>query len=145
MEMRRATTSAPRAACMHPPPMTRPRMYPMAPVKTSAPAISSTVLRSFRAICSRKGLELNLDRTAGGFLDLEELPRREMTHPRDDARGKRLDLRVQRGHLVVVELTGVGDLRLGAGELLLQREEVLVRLQVWVVLGHGQQLAQGPA
>ena len=45
-------------------------------------------------------------------------------------------------HLVVVELPGVRDLRLGAGELLLQREEVLVRLQVGVVLGDGDQPPQ---
>src|SRR5438445_10498671 len=145
MEMTRATTSAPTAACVLPAPMTRPKMYPTAPVNTSAPAMSSTVLRSFRAICSRKGLELDLDGTAGGLLDLEELPRREMTHPGDDAGGKRLDLRVQRGHLVVVELPGVGDLRLGPGQLLLQRQEVLVRFQVRIVLGHRQELAKRPA
>ena len=45
-------------------------------------------------------------------------------------------------HLVVVELTGVRDLRLGADELLLQREEVLVRLEVRIVLHDGQQLAE---
>src|SRR5438270_3801694 len=32
-----------------------------------------------------KKKELNHDRTAGRFLALKELPRREMTHPRDDA------------------------------------------------------------
>ncbi len=44
--------------------------------------------------------------------------------------------------LVVVELAGVGDLRLGAGELFLQREEVLVGLEVGIVLDDRHQLAE---
>ncbi len=48
-------------------------------------------------------------------------------------------MRVQQRHLVVVELPRVGDLRLGADQLLLQREEVLVRLEVGVALGDRDQ------
>ena len=45
-------------------------------------------------------------------------------------------------HAVVVELAGVGDATLGAGQLLLQRQEVLVGLQVGVGLAQGEHLAQ---
>ena len=60
----------------------------------------------------------------------------------EHARRERLDRRVQQPDLVVVVLPRVGDLRLGAGQLLLQRQEVRVGLQVRVVLGDGEQLAE---
>ena len=75
-------------------------------------------------------------------LDVEELARRVVERLGQDARRERLDRRVQEPDLVVVVLPRVGDLRLGAGELLLQRQEVRVGLQVGVVLGDGEQLAE---
>ena len=43
----------------------------------------------------------------------------------------------------VVVLAAEADLVLGGGQLLLQLQDVLVRLQVGVVLDQGEQLAQG--
>ena len=48
-------------------------------------------------------------------------------------------------HAVVVELPRVGDPVLGRGELLLQVQEVLVRLEVRVRLGHREQALQRTA
>ena len=85
--------------------------------------------------------ELDLDRPADRVLDVEELRvSRTRRSSRRRSRGTTWIARVQQHHLVVVELPRVGDLRLGAGELLLQGQEVLVRLQVGVVLGDGEQL-----
>src|SRR6266571_4170029 len=100
--------------------------------------ISRTVRRLLRAICSYNGalaLELDRDRPGGRLVDLEEMPRLELAGTRDEVRRERLDPRVQLGALVVVELAGVRDLRLGRRQLLLQRQEVLVGLQLRVVLG----------
>jgi len=58
-------------------------------------------------------------------------------HPRD-----RLGQLVQRRDRVVVVLAGEGDLVLGLGQLLLQVEEVRVRLEVRVGLGDGVDLDQ---
>ena len=52
------------------------------------------------------------------------------------------DLVVVLHHAVVVELPRVRDAVLGGGELLLQRQEVLVRLQVGVRLGEREQRLQ---
>ena len=76
------------------------------------------------------------------FLDGEERPRFEVPDPRNHTRRELLDQRVQTRHLVVVELPGVSDLRLGAGQFLLQRQEVLVGLEIGVVLGYGDQVTE---
>ena len=60
-----------------------------------------------------------------------------------DVARHRLDGRVQRLHRGVEELPGVGDLVLGAHQLGLQLQEVLVRLEVRVGLGEREQPAQG--
>src|SRR4051794_21655124 len=56
-----------------------------------------------------------------------------------------LDLGVVANDGVVVELPRIGDPALGAGELLLQVEEALVRLQVRVGLRQGEDALQGAA
>ena len=58
--------------------------------------------------------------------------------PAIDVRRERLDLGVVLQDAVVVELPRVGDAVLGRGQLLLQRQEVLVRLQVGVRLGRAR-------
>ena len=112
-------------------------------------AMSSAERRLFAAICSYSEKfpadfrTATVDRTAARC----RRPRstRGSVKPNMPARmlvGKRLDLRVQLQDGVVVELAGVGDPALGAGELLLQRQEVLVRLEVRIGLGHGEQRLQ---
>src|SRR6266542_2836376 len=112
--------------------------------------MSRTVRRRLRAICSYKlrgppsssCSVLHGHRTPSGrLLYLEELPWREPAHPGHDARREALDERVQLRHLVVVELTGEGDLRFGPGQLLLERQEVLAGLELGVVLRHRDQAA----
>jgi hypothetical protein len=48
-------------------------------------------------------------------------------------------------HRVVVVLARVADAGLGVGQLLLQRQEILVGLQVGIVLRHGEQALQRTA
>ena len=87
--------------------------------------------------------EVDAHRLAGGgFLRLEIGLGFEVEHSREDAAGKLLAGVVVLQDLVVIELTRVGDASLGAGELLLEREEVLVGLQVGVGLGHREQLTK---
>ena len=58
--------------------------------------------------------------------------------------GKRLDLVVVLQHAVVVELPRIGDPAFGGGQFFLQRQEVLVGLEVRVGLAEGEQLARAP-
>src|SRR6266508_5552477 len=107
---------------------------------------SRTVRRLFRAICSyTRALGLEGRRhgpSPCGLLDLEELARTEPEQARHDVRRERLHEVVHDRDLVVVELPGERDLRLGARELLLQRQEVLARLQLRVVLRHRDEAPQ---
>src|SRR5439155_19560436 len=101
-----------------------------------------TVRRLLREICSYKAFsEANRHRTPGGLFDVEELPGPELPEGRNDPRREALDERVQRLHLVVVELTGERDLGFRSRELLLEGQEVLVGLQLRIVLGDGDQAA----
>ena len=68
----------------------------------------------------RGGSELDLDRAAGLVVGLEVLALDEAEPLGDHDRGERLDLGVVLVDGVVVELPGVGDAPLGAGQLLLQ-------------------------
>ena len=87
----------------------------------------------------RRGVaEVDLDVAAGRLVHLEVLALVEVELVGDDVRGDRLDLGVIAVDGVVVELPRVGDAALGAGELLLQVEEVLVRLEVGVGLRTGR-------
>ena len=56
--------------------------------------------------------------------------------------GHLLDLVVVVEHAVVVELAGVGDATFGGGQFLLQRQEVLVGLEVGVRLAEREHLAE---
>src|SRR3990172_1819672 len=115
----------------------------MRPRKTTAPAISRKVRRLFDAICSYTSAgEVDLRGAPRRVLDLEERTLREAEGSGDEHRGERSDERVQPHHLVVVELPRIRDLRLGARQLLLEREEALVGLQVRVVLDHREELPQ---
>src|SRR4029079_6339100 len=58
------------------------------------------------------------------------------------AAGDRPDLRIIFLHRGDVVLARDGDAVLGAFELRLERQEVLVRLQIRIVLGDGQQTAE---
>ena len=78
-----------------------------------------------------------------GLGDLEELLLLEPERVRDHVRRERLDPAVVVLHVRVVEAPGGLDPVLRVGQFLLERQEVLVRLQVGVVLGHGEQLARG--
>src|SRR5512134_2106366 len=78
----------------------------------------------------------------GAVLELEELALAEVAHPRDDLRRQGLDLRVESLDLGVVETARRLDPVLGRGQLALELEEVLVRLQVGVRLGEREQAAE---
>src|SRR5215510_3207082 len=78
-----------------------------------------------------------------GSRDLEEFRFLEVEHQGDDRRGKRLHAPVVILNVRVVEAAGRLDTVLGVGEFALQGEEVLVRLQLGVILGHREQPAEG--
>src|ERR1043165_3491691 len=111
---------------------------------------SSTITRVLRRAscwCSKKfkGVgEGDLGRLAlfGRLGGHEQLGRAEVEHAGEDAVGERLARGVVVHHRVVERLAREGDLVLGAGELLLQREHVLVGFQVRVRLGEGEHLAE---
>src|SRR5882672_773415 len=72
----------------------------------------------------------------------EQLGRPEVEHAGEDAVGEGLALGVVVHHRVVERLAREGDLVLRAGEFLLQREHILVGLQVRVGLGEGEHLTE---
>src|SRR2546423_9633363 len=72
--------------------------------------------------------ELDVDGAGRRLLDLEELARREVEHAGDDARRELLHLVVIGKDRVVVELARERDPAFSCRQLLLQSEEVLVRL-----------------
>ena len=80
-------------------------------------------------------------RSRARVLDLEELAPAEAEHARDQHGREDLDRVVVGQNGVVVDLTRDRDLVLGVLELGLQVEEALVRLQVRVGLGDGEQPA----
>src|SRR5262245_64714259 len=88
--------------------------------------------------------EADAGRAARLVVGLEVLALREREHARQQVGGEALDLRVIAVHRVVVELAGVRDAALGAGQLLLELREVLVRLEVGVGLGQREQRLEGP-
>src|SRR5688572_32947659 len=110
---------------------------------------SQRELRRARSWCSKKFKlrEGNLRRLAlfGRFGRLQQLGGVEAERPGDDAGREGLALDVVFHHRVVVRLAREGDLVLGAGELFLQRQHVLVRLEVGVGLGEGEQAPEHAA
>src|SRR5262245_40887342 len=110
----------------------------------------STITRVFlraSAWCSKKFKRLGerdlrclaLFRRLGGS---EQLRGAEVEHAGKDAVGERLALGFLLHHRVVERLAGERDLVLGAGELLLQREHVLVGFQVGIRLGEREHAAE---
>src|SRR4051794_25608722 len=102
-------------------------------------AISSAERRLFEAIWSYRvdapRSELHARGLASGeVVDFEVLPLLEAEHAGEHVGGERLDLGVQTLDGVVVELPGVGDAAFRAGELLLQVQEVGVRLELGIRL-----------
>src|ERR671919_593729 len=91
---------------------------------------SQRELRRERSCCSKKSKlrEGDLRRLAllGRLGRLQELGGAEAEHAGEDHVGERLALGVVHHHRVVERLARERDLVLGAGELLLQREHVLV-------------------
>src|SRR5258708_15476105 len=111
-------------------------------------ATITQVLRRASAWCSKKFKlllgERNLRRLAlfRRLGRLQQLGRAEAEHAGEDVAGEGFALRVVGHHRIVERLAREGDLVLGAGELLLQREHVLVRLQVRVGLGEREHAAE---
>src|SRR5436190_9049606 len=75
---------------------------------------------------------------------LQQLGLTEAEHPGKDRIGERFALGVVFHHRIVERLARERDLVLGAGELFLDREHVLVRFQIRVPLGQREQLAEHP-
>src|SRR5258706_7382186 len=107
------------------------------------------LLRRARLWCSKKFklAERDLGRLAlfsrlGG---LQELRGGEAECAGEDAVREGFALGVVLHHRIVIGLAGEGDLVLGAGELLLQREHVLVGLQVGILLEDRDQPAERAA
>src|SRR6266536_333143 len=89
------------------------------------------------------GAERDLrDRPHGLVLDLEVAGLLELEAVRDDVRRERLDPGVVVAHVGVVEPAAGRDPVLGVGQLALQVEEVLVRLQLRVRLDRDHHLTQ---
>ena len=65
-----------------------------------------------------------------------------MEHAGDDVGRNALDPDVVLHDLVVVELAREADLVLGRGEFLLERQEVLVRLEVGILLDDNEETAR---
>src|SRR5262245_33476880 len=108
----------------------------------------SRVLRRASAWCSKKVRaelrERDLRRLAllGRLGRLQQLGGAEAEGPGEDIVRERLALGVVLHHRVVERLAREGHLVLGAGELLLQPEHVLVGLEVGVLLEHREQAAE---
>ena len=66
----------------------------------------------------------------------------KLNGPRDDEPGEGLDRVVERQHDVVVDLARDRDAVLGLGELGLELPEVLVRLELGIGLGDGEEPAE---
>src|SRR5919106_286878 len=120
-----------------------PNTYPRPTARTRTARTRRRDLTRLRVICSYK-LRLHRDGAAGFLFGFEELPRDEAGEPGHDERRELLGDRVVLHDLVVVELPRERDLALGRGQLFLESQEVLVRLQVGVVLGHREQLPEVP-
>src|SRR2546421_8084592 len=92
----------------------------------------------------RWGLELHLrDLTLRRLGELEVLLRLEAEHPGEDVRRERLERRVVVADVSVVEAAREGDLVLGRCEIFGEVLELLDRLQLRIVLGDGEDRAQG--
>src|SRR6478672_7284441 len=89
-----------------------------------------------------RGAEVDLRRVSLRLVGLEELPFREPERPCDHDAWERLDRVVIREHGVVVDLPRDRDPILCLGELALQLAKVLVRLELGVGLGDGEQTAE---
>src|SRR5512141_3129885 len=108
---------------------------------TTASRNKATMVRELRRATSWRSkkfmggreerLELDLRRLAflGRLRGLQELRGGEAEHAGEDARREGFAPRVVFHHRVVEGLAREGDLVLRAGELLLQRQHVLVRLE----------------
>src|SRR5690349_3775127 len=122
--------------------MRKPTTAPMATRSSTKPPMRKTVRRLLAEISSsmrcqrcawgvpRRGSELHLRNLARRVLRLEVLLLLEVADAGDDDRREHLQLRVIGEHRVVVELPCVGDAAFGGRQLLLQCEEVLIRLEV---------------
>src|SRR5690606_10201765 len=130
-----------------PPPISRPTAAPTIASTPTKPATRSALRRLLERIWSyMRGVVSELDRRgrAGGLVGLEVLTAIELEDLREVHRRELLELVVAGEHGVVVELPRVRHPTLGGRELLLQREEVLVRLEVRVGLTEGEQLPERP-
>src|SRR5436853_6405276 len=121
----------------------------MATTESRKSATITPLLRRARLWCSKKFklAERNLRSLAlfRRFCGLQKLRGAEAEEAGEEIVRDRLALRVVLHHRVVVGLARERDLVLGAGELLLQREHVLVRLQVRVLLEHRAQAPERSA
>src|SRR4051812_7399805 len=121
-----------------------------AATSTTKPAIRRIERRLFCETWSYKWLqrtrsELDVHGAGGLALGLEVLPLGEVERTGQERARERLDLGVVAVHGVVVELPRVGDPVLAGGQLLLQVQKVLVRLQVRIGLGQGEDRLQRAA
>src|SRR6185295_17719843 len=91
------------------------------------------------------GLELDRRRRVGARARLEVAPRREAAERRDQAARKAGDRRVVLADGLVVAAPLDRDAVLGALELALEREEVLVGLEIGVPLDDGEEPAESAA
>src|SRR6185369_4409739 len=136
--------------------MPQPQAMPMArstasTTATTASAYSRTIVRVLRRARSCCWKKFNLERDFGRFAllgrlgRLQELRRTEAEGAGEEVVREGLALRVVFHHRIVERLARERHLVLGAGELLLQREHVLVRLQVRVGLGEREEAAERAA
>src|SRR5439155_5096455 len=106
-----------------------------------------TERRLLEVICSYRGtlgnwLELNGDGAPRRVVGLEVLAGPEAEAAGEQVGGEALDAGVKGPNGLVVELPRVRDAPLRRGQLLLEREEVLVGLQVGILLRHREQRLQ---
>src|SRR3954463_7920986 len=121
----------------------------MATTEARNSATITPLFRRARLWCSKKFklAEGDFGRLAlfGRLGGLQELGRPEAECAGEEVVRHGLALGVVLHHRIVIGLPREGDLVLGAGELFLQREHVLVGLEVGVLLENGNQLAERAA
>src|SRR5260221_6957821 len=108
-------------------------------------AARGRLVEGWRSGAGRRLGQAEVDRRGRGLarLGLEEIALQEAEHPGEDIARERLDPVVVLEDRRVVVLAAERDLVLGRGQLLLERQDVLVRLEVRVVLDNGEQGSQG--
>src|SRR5260221_5149411 len=141
------------------PPRMSPKMNASATTKTVKIVMSRTVRQRFCACASYIETlgtnfwppslaialgELHLRDVAVRLVGELEVPLRlEAERAREDVRRERLERGVEVANVAVVEAARERDLVLGRGEVLGQVLELLDRLELRVVLGHGEERAEG--